>query len=182
MHSKIIDKTKTGLIYMMGKLFNPNIEIDGCPIVLSDWNVFDVDKKSKINIGRRFAARKNSLLECKDGGEFTLGDNVFLNRECIFMCLYRIHIGNRCIFGHNVKIYDHDHSYRCHKVDLEAFKYGEIVIEDDCWVGAGCIILRGTHIGKGSVIGAGTVLKGEIPDNSIVKADRNLSIEYNNAS
>jgi acetyltransferase-like isoleucine patch superfamily enzyme len=43
-----------------------------------------------------------------------------------------------------------------------------VVIEDDVWIGANCIILRGVKIGKGSVIAAGSVVKGDISAYSVV--------------
>tara|TARA_B110000977_G_C11059763_1_gene485491 strand:- start:1000 stop:1548 length:549 start_codon:yes stop_codon:yes gene_type:complete len=43
-----------------------------------------------------------------------------------------------------------------------------VVIEDDVWIGARAIILSGTHIGKGSIVGAGTVVSSKIPPYSIV--------------
>lgn len=79
------------------------------------------------------------------------------------------------MFGPNVCIYDHDHKY-----DAEGFKEGyrtgAIVIEDHCWIGANVTILRGTHIGEGCVIGAGAILKGDIPEHSLVTPNRELII------
>ncbi|ADQ61862.1 Acetyltransferase (isoleucine patch superfamily)-like protein [Lactobacillus delbrueckii subsp. bulgaricus ND02] len=43
-----------------------------------------------------------------------------------------------------------------------------ITIEDDCWIGSGVIILDGVTIGRGSVIGAGTLVLKDIPPKSIV--------------
>lgn len=43
-----------------------------------------------------------------------------------------------------------------------------IVVEDDCWIGSNVTILDGVRIGKGSVIGAGTLISKDIPDNSII--------------
>ena len=43
-----------------------------------------------------------------------------------------------------------------------------IVIENDCWIGTGAIILDGVRIGTGSVIGAGTLLTKSVPENSII--------------
>ena len=38
-----------------------------------------------------------------------------------------------------------------------------IVIEDECWIGGGCVVLAGVTIGRGSVIGAGSVVTKDIP-------------------
>lgn len=43
-----------------------------------------------------------------------------------------------------------------------------ILISDGCFIGANCIILPGTNIGKNTIIGAGSVVKGNIPDNAVV--------------
>ena len=72
-------------------------------------------------------------------------------------------------------IYDHDHKFGEDGI-RSGYNTAPVMIEKNCWIGAGVIILRGTHIGEGSVIGAGCVVKGEIPPHSLVTADRSLSI------
>lgn len=79
------------------------------------------------------------------------------------------------LFGPGVTIYDHDHIFSPEGI-LPGFKLGEVVIEDGCWIGANVTILRNTHIGKNSVIGAGTVVKGDIPAGSLVTGQRNINI------
>ena len=49
----------------------------------------------------------------------------------------------------------------------ESLTKGPIVIEDDVWIGYGCVILSGVTIGKGSVIGAMSIVSGDIPPYSI---------------
>ena len=75
----------------------------------------------------------------------------------------RIEIGSGTTIGPNVCIYDHDHN----------IKQGEDItapgrIENDVWIGAGCIILKGVTIGKNSVIAAGAVVTTDVPSFSIV--------------
>lgn len=43
----------------------------------------------------------------------------------------------------------------------------DIVVDEDCWIGARSILLRGAHIGRGCIIGAGSVVRGSIPPYSI---------------
>lgn len=43
-----------------------------------------------------------------------------------------------------------------------------IVLNEGCFIGANCIILPGTNIGKNTIVGAGSVVKGNIPDNVVV--------------
>ena len=72
-------------------------------------------------------------------------------------------------------IYDHDHKFGPEGI-RPGYNTAPVVIENDCWIGAGVTILRGTHIGEGCVIGAGSIVKGEIPPHSLVTSDRQLTI------
>lgn len=45
---------------------------------------------------------------------------------------------------------------------------GDVIIEEDCWIGAGCILLPGIHIGRGAVVGAGSVVKKDVPPYAVV--------------
>ena len=110
-----------------------------------------------------------------DGGKITIGENVSLNRNCILVCHDAISIADNCAVGPNVVFYDHDHNFGENGIE-PGFKTAPIVIEKNCWIGAGATILRGTHIGEGSVIGAGAVVRGEIPPHSKVTANRELTI------
>lgn len=109
------------------------------------------------------------------GGCLSVGENVFLNRGCIIVCREDITIKDNCIFGPNVCIYDHDHSFNYNGIQDE-YKTAPVIIEEGCWIGAGTIILRGSHIGEGCIIGAGTVIKGRIPAHTVVMSNRELII------
>jgi len=51
---------------------------------------------------------------------------------------------------------------------VEGYESGDVTVEDQCWISANSIILPGTHIGRGSVIGAGSVVHGTFPPWSII--------------
>lgn len=136
---------------------------------------FSFHNKGHIDIGKRITAFKNVTFSA-NGGAVTIGDYAFFNRNCILVSRDNITIGNRCLFGPNVVIYDHDHVFNSDGPVEGEFKTSPVIIEDHCWIGANVTILRGTHIGKGSVIGAGTVVKGNVPSNSIVIGNRNNTI------
>ena len=55
--------------------------------------------------------------------------------------------------------------------------YAPIIIGNDCWIGANTVILRGTKIGDNCVVGAGCVLKGVFPTNSVIVQKRQTSVE-----
>lgn len=122
----------------------------------------------------------NALISAAvDEAHLSLGENTYIGRNTIIACRKRINIGNNVLIGPNVLIYDHDHNYDEHgrkPANVEdAYKIGEVVIEDNVWIGRGVIILRNSYIGKNSIIGAGVLVKGTVPENSIVTKKEDIS-------
>lgn len=98
-----------------------------------------------------------------------VGNNVFINQQCIFAAEEKItiddnvKIGFRCMFiTSNNEIYldENDHT-RIH--------YSEpIHIEKDVWIGSGAVILPGVTVGEGSVVAAGAVVTKDVPARTLV--------------
>lgn len=65
-----------------------------------------------------------------------------------------------------------------HNAIQEAITKGPIVVGDDVWIGCGCIILSGTKIGQGAVIGAGSIVSGEIPPYAIFAGGRVIKYRF----
>jgi acetyltransferase-like isoleucine patch superfamily enzyme len=59
-------------------------------------------------------------------------------------------------------------------MDQGLYTNGPVVIEDDVWLGAGVIVLDGVRVGKGSFVGAGTIVSKYIPAFSIVASYQKL--------
>ena len=112
-----------------------------------------------------------------NGGELTIGEYVGINRNCIFVCKEKIVIGEHCAFGPNVVIFDHDHVFDQNGYHMEEFKTTPVIIEKNCWIGGNVTFLRGAHVGEGSVIGAGCIIKCEIPAHSLVIPTDGVRIE-----
>lgn len=127
----------------------------------------------RIDAGRNVKTQKRVVLSAING-KLCIGDNVSFNRNDIVVCRDCIVIGNHCAFGPNVVIYDHDHKFGWDGIAVDKFNTAPIIIEDHCWIGANVTILRGTHIGEGSVIGAGSIIRGNIPPHTLVTCNREM--------
>ena len=103
-----------------------------------------------------------------------LGDRVSIGNGSVIQSAHgKIIIGNHVMLGPNVHIHGGNHKIDQigrYMDDVDIKKQGDdgvIVIEDDVWLGSCCIILKGVHIGRGSVVGAGTIVTNDIPPYSI---------------
>ncbi|KAJ5724671.1 Maltose/galactoside acetyltransferase [Penicillium malachiteum] len=99
------------------------------------------------------------------GLNFKVGAGTFLNFNLLVLDTCLITIGERVLFGPNVSLYGVIHpldpAVRQGMKGPEAGK--EIHIEDDVWIGGNVIILAGVRVGKGSTIGAGSVVTRDVP-------------------
>lgn len=137
---------------------------------------FNVKKNSCIYLGRKIHVYPGTHFGAVNGGTIVIGDRTFVNRNCLFVSREKIEIGADCSFGPGVVIYDHDHTMTKDGFEQNNYKCAPVKIGYHCWVGANAIILKGTTIGDNCVIGAGCIVKGIVPNNSIIKSDRSLII------
>jgi acetyltransferase-like isoleucine patch superfamily enzyme len=137
-------------------------------------------KESTIEIGENFVAcslaRRNSIgvnqkviiKTVAKNAEIVIGDNVGISGATISSSL-SIYIGDNTMIGSGVLITDSD-AHSIHPELRKESKYASskpIVIENNVFIGARSIILKGVTIGNGSVIGAGSVVTRDIPPMTI---------------
>jgi maltose O-acetyltransferase len=101
---------------------------------------------------------------CDYGSNIYLGERVFFNFNCVVLDVCRVTIGDYTLFGPAVQIYTATHPMNAELRRKQEFAK-PIEIGADVWVGGGAIICPGVRIGSRSVIGAGSVVTREIPDN-----------------
>jgi virginiamycin A acetyltransferase len=91
-------------------------------------------------------------------GDIEIGANSFINSGCVLYSGNGIKIGSNVLIAANCTFapVNHEYALRSKTIIEQRFKpsKGGIIIEDDVWIGAGVVILDGSHIKKGSVIGA----------------------------
>lgn len=101
--------------------------------------------------------------KCEYGKNINIGNDCFINFDCMFLDTAKINIGNNVLFGPRVTLVTVGHP-----VDPEWRKEGSmyafpINIGDNVWIGTGVIVNPGVTIGEDTVIGAGSVVTKDIP-------------------
>lgn len=129
----------------------------------------------RVNLGKGFVFKPGVYLAAVKNGVITIESGVSINRNSVIVCHEAVTIGKGCSIGPNVLMYDHNHRFGSEGIE-SGYRTAPIIIEDNCWLGAGVILLCGAHIGEGCVIGAGTVVGGTIPPHSLVTMDRTLVV------
>ena len=107
------------------------------------------------------------FFRCEFGFNIFIGDNVFVNYNCVFSDNTKIVIGNDVRIAPNTGIYTVNHAFDPEERALGAQIYEPVEIEDEVWIGANVTVLPGVTIGKGSIIGAGSVVTKDIPAGAI---------------
>ena len=131
--------------------------------------VVDLDRKSELRFGKKISAHSGCRLTANNGGRLTVDDHTSFNVGCIVTCRNKISVGKNVAFGPNVMIYDHNHILdRMNGATTSDYSLGVIEIGDNTWIGANTVILSNTRIGKNCVIAAGSVVKGDVPDNTVL--------------
>ena len=100
---------------------------------------------------------------CDYGANIELGERVFFNFNCVVLDVCRVRIGDYTLFGPTVQILT-----AMHPLDAALRRQQEfgkpVDIGSDVWVGGGAIICPGVTIGSRTVIGAGSVVTRDVPD------------------
>ncbi|WP_406695898.1 acyltransferase [Singulisphaera sp. Ch08] len=122
-----------------------------------------VDGKCSLTFAARYAP--DPTLEA--------GDDTVISHGCSFTIGRRITIGRHCLIAVGVKMLDAsghptDPAGRLAGLPAPADKVRPITIADNVWIGMDSLILPGTTIGEGSVVSAGSVVRGEIPPYTLV--------------
>lgn len=105
---------------------------------------------------------------CDYGKNIHLGKDVFINSSCYLMDGATITIGDHAFIGPYCGFYTASHPLNYTKRNEGLEKALPITIGDNCWFGANVSVMPGVTIGSGCVIGAGSVITKDIPDNCIV--------------
>lgn len=135
-------------------------------------DIEDSIRGSRIIIGARTYIDSFVKIKPVGGvGDLTIGPNCVINSGCVLYTGNGINIGAGVAIAANCTLAPANHEYRSHNKPIRDQGFqpskGGIIVEDDVWLGSNCVLLDGAVLRQGCVIGAGAIVRGEIPAFSI---------------
>ncbi|KJY86189.1 hypothetical protein TW84_20365 [Vibrio neptunius] len=116
----------------------------------------NISKSSAVHIGNKVYGHARGL---------QIGSGTVINPECRLDARGGLYIGENVSISREVFLLTLSHDHNSSSFDLVP---GSIRIEDDCWLGIRTMIMPGVTVGKGAVIGAGTIVTKDVPPYAIV--------------
>jgi acetyltransferase-like isoleucine patch superfamily enzyme len=165
---------KSGIFYSTAKVVNCSL------------------KPEQIKIGIN-AHIQGELLVFAYGGSIEIGNNCFVGENSRIWSGEKIVIGSHVLISHNVNIIDTnshelDHMLRAqgfkklieegHPKEKESILTAPIIIEDYAWISFNVVILKGVKIGKGAIIGAGSVVTKDVEEFTFVAGNPAKFVKY----
>jgi acetyltransferase-like isoleucine patch superfamily enzyme len=93
----------------------------------------------------------------------------------------RIEIGDRVLIGANATVVDtdfHPLGWQERRRDVNGGEHRAVIIEDDVFIGMNSLILKGVRIGRGSVVGAGSVVTKDVPSDVVAAGNPAQVVRY----
>jgi len=143
------------------------IEIHATARVSPHSDIEDSVRGSRIVVGARSVIDSFVKIKPTGGsGDLVIGEQSVVNSGCVLYTGNGISIGNHVAIAANTTFAPVNHAFRdrARLIAEQGFQpsRGGIVIEDDVWIGANCVLLDGTTLRRGCVIGAGSLVRGEV--------------------
>jgi acetyltransferase-like isoleucine patch superfamily enzyme len=136
-----------------------------------------IRNKSGVFLGKDVTIRRNLRIEVVKEyagkaykGRLEIGNGTCIENDVHITVAEKVTIGEKVLIAPRVVIVDSDHGFTQRDLPImtQPLSTAPVVIGDGSWIGAGAVILKGTNIGKNCVVGANAVVKGTVPDYSIV--------------
>ena len=160
------------------RVFTQNIKLSK-QVKINKWPILIFRSNAQIILGNNVILNSSNrnyhvnmftpvkLMCDKPNAIISIGENTRIHGSCIH-AFERIKIGKNCLIAANCQIFDASGHGTAHTERNENQGITKpISIGDNVWIGAGCIILPGTTIGNNTVISAGSVVRGNVPEGVI---------------
>ncbi len=142
----------------------------GDNVVIDDHCLLDAKGRDNrgIDIGSNVVIGRQSILHCKNG-DIALGDAVNIGVNCDITSSNRVTVGAKTLIAAYAYLVGGDHDFSA--ADRPVMEQGRvargITIGEESWIGAHAVVLDGTEIGRGTIVGAGAVVTKSLPAGAI---------------
>lgn len=164
------------LLKLMKVKYDKKLLLKGTPVIINK-------KGAKMHIGKNVTIKSSFLSNLiglysrtiivtrTENSQIIIGNNVGISGATIY-ARKSIEIGDNTLIGGNVKILDNDfhpleiedrNNDRKEKILAKPIKIGK-----NCFIGCNSIVLKGTELGDGCIVGAGAVVSGKFDANSVI--------------
>jgi len=151
-------------------IYHGNLQLDDNVFIGDRVVIYQAADGGAVKIGKRAHLHREIIIETGKGGSLTIGNDTHIQPRCQFSAYKgEIRIGSDVQIAPFCAFYPYNHRFEADNPikDQALFTKGGIVVEDDAWIGVGVIVLDGVRIGKGAVVGAGSIVTHDIPENAI---------------
>mgnify|MGYP004455562643 CR=1 FL=1 len=182
------------IILIMQRIkYGSNLQLKGIPVILRRGGHIEIGNKVTVRssfFSNLIGLYSRTVIVARGSGAFVrIGDGVGISGATIY-ARKGIFIGNNTCIGGNCKILDNDFhplDIKMRNEQLADFAHGgdselipakEIWIGDNCFIGCNTIILKGTKLGDGCVVGAGAVVSGCFDSNCVIAGNPARIVRY----
>lgn len=159
-HAVLLARHSTGLVRAVAALRVHGVSHGALPSFVGRAPI--LRNRGEMSVGERFATRSQQTrpsLATGPAGRLLIGDRVFVNQGSVLHADLSLTIGSRVFIGDGVAISDTDF----HEVDPGlGVRTEPVVIGDGVWLARAVVVLPGARIGEGTVVAAGSVVRGEL--------------------
>lgn len=151
------------------RLANPHVILRGMVFLGRNVEIHSTPGLSRLEIGKWVHIGNGNAIRCHEGS-LRIGDKVVFGENNVVNCYLDIEIGASTLVADWCYIVDFDHVTDDVNLPIkdQGIIKGPVRIGPDNWLAAKVTVLRDTTVGRGCVLGAHAVVKGEVPDYSIV--------------
>jgi len=167
---RLVKLNDLGYVSRRASISHLNLHLAGKIFLDDRVLIFQHKEGGPVRIADHVFIHRDCIVQTGQGGSVSIGSNTYIQPRCQFSAyIGAIKIGSHVQIAPNCAFYSYDHSFKADQLIIEQplQSKGGIVVEDDAWLGVGAIVLDGVRIGKGTVIGAGSVVTRDIPDGAI---------------
>ncbi|WP_087116939.1 sugar O-acetyltransferase [Corynebacterium urinipleomorphum] len=108
-------------------------------------------------------------LHVEFGLNTSFGEHCFLNYNCVILDIAEVTVGANTLFGPGCQLITVEHPVNDAQARADGWERGRpVTIGDNCWFGAGAMVMPGVTVGDNCVVAAGAVVTKDVPDNSLV--------------